>query len=144
MTTEEHQKALSQVKSGRVALFIVGGFSLLVGLYVFTSGNNILHIDETVIIDAILLLIFAFVSYRYPLLGLGLGLGLYVLGQIFVIIENPEMITKGIIVKMYVIYALSMGIKGAYSLKGYKKEEDLFSKIEEIGQDDVEKDQELS
>ncbi len=143
MTTEDYQKGLSQVKTGRITLFVIGGFTLLVGLYVIISGNNIFNIDESVMIDAVLLLIFGFISYRYPLLGLGLGLGLYLLGQLFIIIENPEMITKGIFIKMYVVYGLFMGVKGAYSIKSYDKEEDLFSKIEEIGQETTEENGEL-
>lgn len=144
MTTDEHQKALKQIKTGRTALFIIGGFSLLVGLYVLIAGSNILYIDESVLFDAVLLLVFAFLSYRYPLLGLSLGLGLYVLGQFFVMVQNPEMISKGIIVKIYVIYALATGINCAYKTRNYKNEEDLLNRIEEIGQEDAEKDPELS
>lgn len=123
-----------KIKTARITLFVVSGFTFVVGLILFFSDNSFMGLDSSVMVDAVLLGGCALLSYRYPLTGLCLAGGLYLLGQIFMIIDNPATVAKGFIMKGYIIYALFMGIKAAYQMKNYKSEAELTSQIEEIGQ----------
>jgi hypothetical protein len=135
MNEYDFDEAQKRIKNARMAIFIVGGISFLMGLFLMISKSDFMGLDSSIMIDAVMLIGFGLLSYRYPFWGLFLATVLYLLGQVATGISEPASLGKGIIVKIIVIVNLGMGVWHSYKIRNYKEVEDVFNQIDEIGQE---------
>jgi hypothetical protein len=135
MDEYDFDEAQKRIKNARMAIFIVGGLSFAIGLFLTISDSDFMGLDSSIMIDAVLLIGFGLLSYRYPFWGLFLATVLYLLGQVATGISNPASLGKGIIIKIIIIVNLCMGVWHSYKIRNYKEVEEVFNQIDEIGKE---------
>ena len=112
------------VNKGRIALFVVGGLYVLVGIYESFGmlGANIIfgYIDWSV---AAVFLGLAIWSYKKTSLALIIGLAFYCLLIVLLAVIDPMTIIQGIIWKIIIIAWLALGISSARADEAKNKNE---------------------
>lgn len=99
------------INKGRMALFIVAGLYIIVGVYEGLIMD--FHVIEFGIIDWVVSAIFIGLglwSYKKPSLALIIGLGVYVALILVLAFVDPVTIVKGILWKALIIYYLITSI----------------------------------
>lgn len=111
----------TSINKGRIALFLIGGFYVLVGLlesFYIENHHIIFGIIDWVLAASFLGL--AIWSYTKPYLALILGLVWYLLLNAFLGYFDPSTIVNGIIWKIAIIFMLLYGISAS---KGQEREQ---------------------
>lgn len=112
----EGDEASKKIKKARNSLFVISGFSFLVGIfYFFKLDDSGVLIASTVL--AVCYLFLGFWSQKKPLVALVLGLLVYLTVLVLNGILEPETIYKGIVIKIFIIGFLANGINSALQLR---------------------------
>ncbi|MFH4964698.1 hypothetical protein V8G69_06805 [Gaetbulibacter sp. M235] len=105
-----------KIKSARNTLYVMSGISLVFGVILFFSMNDVSILITNVVLS-IIYLVLAFWSSQKPLMALLLGLLLYLTTIIISAVVNPTTIIKGFLWKILIIAYLGKGIYSASAIK---------------------------
>lgn len=130
----ETKQTKKGINKGRIALFVIGGFYLLIGFYeaFFILGADLLF----GIIDWVLAAVFiglGVLSYSKASLSLMLGLGFYILIILLLAAIEPLTLLSGIIWKIifivWLVYGISAARKEEAGQKNVDAEADLLDQL---------------
>ena len=124
MKKNKNMDADKKIKTARNTLYVMAGISLVFGLILYYSSEEI-SILLTNGILAIIYIVLGSWSTKNPLMALLLGLLLYLTTIIISAVIEPTTLIKGILWKIIIVAYLGKGIYSASSIKKnpYVKEE---------------------
>lgn len=117
-----------KTKNAQTTLFVVAGLFFAFGIIFYLINSEDELAFATLITNVILAAIFlalGFWSKTKPVASIISGLVLYILVQLISIVDNPENIIKGIIVKVIIIVYLAKGLHSALEVEKIKKQHNI-------------------
>ncbi|MGB6268617.1 MAG: hypothetical protein WBF67_06345 [Olleya sp.] len=115
MNKRKNSDAKQKIKSARNTLYVIAGFVILFGLFVYYQNDDMPVLIVNVIIGCIYIFLGSW-SEEKPLVALLLGLLLYITTIVISAIADPLSLVSGIIWKVLIIAYLGKGIYSASSI----------------------------
>ena len=121
LDTKRYEKSL---KNARIYLYIIAALQVVVGIYQYsqaTDTETAIFLGGIPIALGLLFLVYAFWSYKKPVVAFMTALVTFVAAHLITMIDDPTSIYKGIILKVLVVVALVKAYKDAREVEKLKE-----------------------
>lgn len=116
MENRKIKDAADKISSARKTLYVMSGLSLIIGIILFFTMDDVSILISNVVLSVIYLML-ALWSSQKPLMALLLGLLLYLTTIIITAVVDPTTIIRGFIWKILIIAYLGKGIYSASTIR---------------------------
>ncbi|MBN2728150.1 MAG: hypothetical protein JXR53_02915 [Bacteroidales bacterium] len=117
----KHAEKKSAVKRGRIVLYLLAGFNLLVGIIMWLITDDISILIGS-IIGAGIYFALAEWSKKKPFPAILIGFFVYIVFMLINAIIDPNTLYQGLIIKIVIILGFVYGFKGAKEAENLEKE----------------------
>ena len=105
-------KLRRRYRNAYIALYVIGGLTILLGLVV--ALGRVQFLPEVFAVEGAILIVFGYFTMRGSLLALGVATGLYAIDGVLTVVSGSY---QGIVIRVLILYFLVQGLMALRELK---------------------------
>ena len=112
MKALDESKLRRRYRNAYIALYVIGGLTILLGLVV--ALGRVQFLPEVFAVEGAILIVFGYFTMRGSLLALGVTTGLYAIDGVLTVASGSY---QGIVIRLLILYFLVQGLVALRELK---------------------------
>ncbi|TMF30962.1 MAG: hypothetical protein E6I25_02040 [Chloroflexi bacterium] len=112
MKALDESKLRRRYRNAYIALYVIGGLTILLGLVV--ALGRVQFLPEVFAVEGAILIVFGYFTMRGSLLALGVATGLYAIDGVLTVASGSY---QGIVIRLLILYFLVQGLVALRELK---------------------------
>src|SRR6267378_6571951 len=108
----DEAKLLRRHRNAYIALYVIGGLTMLLGLV--TALGRVRVLPQVFTLEGAILIVFGYFTMRGSLLALGIATGLYAIDGVLTVASGSY---QGIVIRVLILYFLIQGLMALRELK---------------------------
>jgi len=112
MKALDESKLRRRYRNAYIALYVIGGLTILLGLVV--ALGRVQFLPEVFAVEGAILIVFGYFTMRGSLLALGVATGLYAIDGVLTVVSGSY---QGIVIRVLILYFLVQGLMALRELK---------------------------
>jgi len=112
MKALDESKLRRRYRNAYIALYVIGGLTILLGLVV--ALGRVQFLPEVFAVEGAILIVFGYSTMRGSLLALGVATGLYAIDGVLTVASGSY---QGIVIRLLILYFLVQGLMALRELK---------------------------
>ena len=108
----DESKLRRRYRNAYIALYVIGGLTILLGLVV--ALGRVQFLPEVFAVEGAILIVFRYFTMRGSLLALGVATGLYAIDGVLTVASGSY---QGIVIRLLILYFLVQGLMALRELK---------------------------
>jgi len=112
MKALDESKLRRRYRNAYIALYVIGGLTILLGLVV--ALGRVQFLPEVFAVEGAILIVFGYFAMRGSVLALGVATGLYAIDGVLTVASGSY---QGIVIRVLILYFLVQGLMALRELK---------------------------